>query len=209
MHNERSLIPAFLSLQALPSVLPPSVGQVGTMSLPLPLLRLLADTTLPKASGSGRPPVPMPAAAHSSHAASDPAAAPPATAPGMDDASTATATANDVDVVASDSASGSATRQDFDLLTSFPAAEAGQRAAAVAGAAANGPAHPALRLAVNRLNTPDCHSLPQDLKAFAKEKKIQLWAGGTGEGSGGCRLFLGTATPSVGASRCASLPPSS
>lgn len=37
--------------------------------------------------------------------------------------------------------------------------------------------------AVNSLSTPDCQTLPRELLDFAKEKKIDLWAGSTGEGS--------------------------
>ena len=37
---------------------------------------------------------------------------------------------------------------------------------------------------VNSLDTPDCHSLPKEYTSFAKEKGIELWAGGGGEGSG-------------------------
>jgi hypothetical protein len=37
---------------------------------------------------------------------------------------------------------------------------------------------------VNSLDTPDCHSLPKEYTGFAKERGIQLWAGGGGEGSG-------------------------
>ncbi|KAK1927682.1 hypothetical protein DB88DRAFT_478877 [Papiliotrema laurentii] len=36
---------------------------------------------------------------------------------------------------------------------------------------------------VNSLDTPDCHSLPKEYTGFAKERGIQLWAGGGGEGS--------------------------
>lgn len=38
---------------------------------------------------------------------------------------------------------------------------------------------------VNSLSTPDCHSLPEELQSFAKEKGIELWAGGSGEGGSG------------------------
>jgi len=41
----------------------------------------------------------------------------------------------------------------------------------------------ATRPSVNCLSTPECHSLPEDMLAFAREKKIDLWAGSTGEGS--------------------------
>ncbi|OCF42874.1 hypothetical protein I317_03351 [Kwoniella heveanensis CBS 569] len=37
---------------------------------------------------------------------------------------------------------------------------------------------------VNALDTPDCHHLPKEYTSFAKEKGVQLWAGGGGEGSG-------------------------
>ncbi|WVF70988.1 hypothetical protein IAT40_005784 [Kwoniella sp. CBS 6097] len=36
---------------------------------------------------------------------------------------------------------------------------------------------------VNALDTPDCHHLPKEYTSFAKEKGVQLWAGGGGEGS--------------------------
>ena len=44
---------------------------------------------------------------------------------------------------------------------------------------------------VNSLDTPDCHSLPKEYTAFAKEHNIQLWAGGGGEGSGQSMRFRG------------------
>ena len=37
---------------------------------------------------------------------------------------------------------------------------------------------------INMLDTPDCHSLPKEYMAYAKEKDIALWAGGGGEGAG-------------------------
>jgi hypothetical protein len=37
--------------------------------------------------------------------------------------------------------------------------------------------------AVNSLSTPDCHSLPQELQDYARDKGIELWAGSAGEGS--------------------------
>ena len=37
---------------------------------------------------------------------------------------------------------------------------------------------------VNSLDTPDCHSLPKEYTQYAKERGIELWAGGGGEGSG-------------------------
>ncbi|ORY24703.1 hypothetical protein BCR39DRAFT_546348 [Naematelia encephala] len=39
------------------------------------------------------------------------------------------------------------------------------------------------KLAVNALDTPDCHSLPKDYSGWAKESGVELWAGGGGEGS--------------------------
>ncbi|WVQ96976.1 hypothetical protein IAU59_004085 [Kwoniella sp. CBS 9459] len=36
---------------------------------------------------------------------------------------------------------------------------------------------------VNALDTPDCHHLPKEYTTFAKERGVQLWAGGGGEGS--------------------------
>lgn len=44
--------------------------------------------------------------------------------------------------------------------------------------------HKSGRVGVNSLDTPDCHSLPKEYTQFAKENKIELWAGGGGEGSG-------------------------
>jgi hypothetical protein len=41
----------------------------------------------------------------------------------------------------------------------------------------------ATRPSVNCLSTPECHTLPEDMLAFAREKKIDLWAGSAGEGS--------------------------
>lgn len=41
-----------------------------------------------------------------------------------------------------------------------------------------------LDVEVNSLDTPDCHHLPQDYTGWARENKVQLWAGGGGEGSG-------------------------
>lgn len=38
--------------------------------------------------------------------------------------------------------------------------------------------------AVNCMNTPDCHWLPEDLLQYAKANGIELWAGGGGEGCG-------------------------
>lgn len=37
--------------------------------------------------------------------------------------------------------------------------------------------------AVNSINTPDCQRLSPDLQTYAREKGIELWAGGSGEGS--------------------------
>ena len=37
---------------------------------------------------------------------------------------------------------------------------------------------------INMLDTPDCHSLPKEYTAYAKEQDIALWAGGGGEGAG-------------------------
>ncbi|KAI5454670.1 hypothetical protein NCC49_003561 [Naganishia albida] len=37
--------------------------------------------------------------------------------------------------------------------------------------------------AVNCMDTPDCHWLPEDLLNYAKDNGIELWAGGGGEGS--------------------------
>lgn len=37
---------------------------------------------------------------------------------------------------------------------------------------------------INMLDTPDCHSLPKEYTAYAKEQGIALWAGGGGEGAG-------------------------
>nr|XP_019007619.1 uncharacterized protein I206_07634 [Kwoniella pini CBS 10737]OCF46400.1 hypothetical protein I206_07634 [Kwoniella pini CBS 10737] len=39
------------------------------------------------------------------------------------------------------------------------------------------------QIKINSLDTPDCHHLPKEYTNFAKENKIQLWAGGGGEGS--------------------------
>lgn len=44
---------------------------------------------------------------------------------------------------------------------------------------------------VNSLDTPDCHSLPKEYTQYAKDKGIELWAGGGGEGSGGSGSWLG------------------
>ena len=48
------------------------------------------------------------------------------------------------------------------------------------------------RVGVNSLDTPDCHSLPKEYTQFAKENKIELWAGGGGEGSGESHTKAGT-----------------
>jgi len=40
------------------------------------------------------------------------------------------------------------------------------------------------RVGINALDTPDCHHLPKEYTDFAKERGIELWAGGGGEGSG-------------------------
>lgn len=45
-------------------------------------------------------------------------------------------------------------------------------------------------LAINSLDTPDCHHLPKDYSGWAREAGVQLWAGGGGEGSGQFPLFL-------------------
>lgn len=45
-------------------------------------------------------------------------------------------------------------------------------------------------LAVNSLDTPDCHHLPKDFTGWARENGVQLWAGGGGEGSGQSNLSL-------------------
>ena len=37
---------------------------------------------------------------------------------------------------------------------------------------------------INAMDTPDCQSLPKEYSDFAKERGIDLWAGGGGEGSG-------------------------
>lgn len=38
---------------------------------------------------------------------------------------------------------------------------------------------------INAMDTPDCQSLPKEYSGFAREKGIELWAGGGGEGAGG------------------------
>lgn len=38
--------------------------------------------------------------------------------------------------------------------------------------------------AVNCMNTPDCHWLPDELLQYAREQGIELWAGGAGESCG-------------------------
>jgi hypothetical protein len=38
--------------------------------------------------------------------------------------------------------------------------------------------------AVNCMNTPDCHWLPDELLQYAQEQGIELWAGGAGESCG-------------------------
>lgn len=45
-------------------------------------------------------------------------------------------------------------------------------------------------VSINALDTPDCHSLPKEYTTFAKERGIELWAGGGGEGSGELSLLL-------------------
>ena len=37
---------------------------------------------------------------------------------------------------------------------------------------------------INAMDTPDCQSLPKEYSGFAREKGIELWAGGGGEGAG-------------------------
>jgi len=37
---------------------------------------------------------------------------------------------------------------------------------------------------INAMDTPDCQTLPKEYAAFARERGIELWAGGGGEGAG-------------------------
>jgi hypothetical protein len=90
--------------------------------------------------------------------------------------SSATASANDVPA-----STHAATSQDRQLLADLPSTHRPTATGHSNGAMRN---HKVRAPAVNRLNTPDCHSLPQDLLKFAKERRIELWAGGSGEGSG-------------------------
>ena len=41
---------------------------------------------------------------------------------------------------------------------------------------------------INAMDTPDCQSLPKEYSAFARERGIELWAGGGGEGAGESRI---------------------
>lgn len=47
-----------------------------------------------------------------------------------------------------------------------------------------------IRPKINAMDTPDCHTLPKEYLAFAKEAGVELWAGGGGEGSGALFLFF-------------------
>ena len=47
---------------------------------------------------------------------------------------------------------------------------------------------------INSMDTPDCHHLPREYTEFAKERGIELWAGGGGEGSGECLIIAYTSS---------------
>jgi len=165
--------------QQLPSVLPIDVDLVGTMSLPLPLLEFLTDCSSPLSSNAPTPTRSM-----------SPSDVDPSTSSTFEDPKaeqSASASVNDI----SSSSPAHATIQDRQLLADLPSTH---RPSVHGPAHAHrvhsvGSGHTSRAPAVNRLNTPDCHSLPQELLQFANERKIQLWAGGSGEGSGECSLF--------------------
>ncbi len=110
----------------------------------------------------------------------------------------------------STNSTGSATKEDKALLeemlasatsppitvggadTAGSAAKQDGVAVASSTSTATSPSTPASthrQLKVNSLNTPDCHSLPEGLLKWAKEEGVELWAGGSGIGSGESWFF--------------------
>ncbi len=148
------------------------------MSLPLSLLRLISSDYSPNVTVPSTPTIPT--TSHRIDSSST------TTEDGTEP--TAKGSTNDINPSSSSSSSQAhATAQDRQLLSDMPK-QLGSDVTHISHAHHNGSNKAVKPPAVNRLNTPDCHSLPRDLLNFAKERGISLWAGGSGEGSGECLL---------------------
>jgi len=156
----------------------PQAKQLGVLSLPLPLLRLLSDAS--SASSPGAIPTfnSLPSRAGADSAAQETHDPTPDTISSM-----STSGGQVHPEQQQQSASG---RRDKDLLNEYirtpPTGSPRQGLSRVPSMNADG-TKKATRPLVNCLSTPECHSLPEDMLAFARENKIDLWAGSTGEGS--------------------------
>ncbi|KAJ9108876.1 hypothetical protein QFC21_000196 [Naganishia friedmannii] len=179
----------------LPNLVP-QAKKLGTLSLPLPLLQYLASTPSPKPQKEPTPatvnstgtPVSV-AQSHEHEHEREKAEARdlekakgPSTrhvaVPAQDDGATHESTANETDKTLLAELIPPPSTTSTTTTTSLPNGSANPNGNGTAQANSAGKR---TLPAVNCMNTPDCHWLPEELLQYAREQGIELWAGGAGE----------------------------
>ena len=155
----------------------PQAKQIGVLSLPLPLLQLLSEASSTSSQGH------IPAYNSLRSRAGVKSMEAEVHDPTPDTMSSMSTSGGQIDTKKQHSNAGQADKDLLDEYIQTPPNASPRHGMSRLPSMNSDGSRKASAPAVNSLSTPECQSLPQELLDFAREKKIDLWAGSTGEGS--------------------------
>jgi hypothetical protein len=163
-------------MQALDSLVP-QAKQLGVMSLPLPLLQLLSESSSTSSQGH------IPAYNSLRSRAGVASMESEVQDPTPDNMSSMSTSGGQMNPKKQQSNAGQADKALLDEYIQTPPNASPRKETSRLPSMNGDGTRKVSAPAVNSLSTPECQSLPQELLDFARNKDIDLWAGSTGEGS--------------------------